>query len=294
MICDLLSPQGFSVNDGIDPELCSLHYASVDDAVALVRHMGTGAMMAKLDLKSAYRMIPIHQLDQQLLGITWQGHTYIDQALPFGLQSAPLLFTAVADSLAWALACNGVHHFIHYLDDFFFVGPPNSVACAWMLETAVPLYTKLGLPVAPSKVEGPSTVLTFLGIELNSVQLELRLPQVKILRLRETLKEWIGRRFPSKHQLQSFIGHVQLSHAALVVKPGRTFLRGLIDAMRRLKQGGTQDPPGVTLQDGYPLVAHLCGEVEWSILLPDSSVGRVSGIRCFRLMGQWGLCAIVW
>ena len=179
-------------------------------------------MMAKLNLKSAYRMIPIHRLDQHLLGITWQGHTYKDQALPFGLRSAPLIFTAVADGLAWALACNGVRHFIHYLDDFFFVGPPNSVACAWALETAVPLCSKLGFPVALSKVEGPSTVLTFLGIELDSVQLELWLPQVKIFRLKMTLREWIGHRFPSKHQLQSLIG--QLSHATVVVKPRCIFL----------------------------------------------------------------------
>ena len=223
------------MNDGIDPEFCSLHYASVDDAVTLVRHLGAGAMMAKLDLKSAYRMVPIHQQDQRLLGIRWQEQSFQDQALPFGLRSAPLIFTAVADGLAWALACNGVRHFIHYLDDFLFVGLPGSAECARALETAVPLCTRLGLPVAPSKVEGPSTRLIFLGIELDSERLELRLPQAKIERLKATLTEWYGRRFPSKRQLQSLIG--QLNHAAIVVKPGRTFLRSLIDAMKVLKRG---------------------------------------------------------
>lgn len=50
LIVDLSSPQGGSVNDGIDPKLCSLSYSSVDEAVARVRQCGPGALMAKLDL----------------------------------------------------------------------------------------------------------------------------------------------------------------------------------------------------------------------------------------------------
>ena len=235
LICDLSSPQGGSINDGIDSALCSLHYSTVDDAVALARWLGVGARLAKLDLQSAYRMIPVHSHDQHLLGISWQGQTFYDRALPFGLCSAPIIFTAVADGPAWAMSRNGVQNFIHYLDDFLFVGPPDAPDCARALEVAVPLYSKLGLPVAPAKVEGPATVLTFLGIELDSVCQELRLPQVKLAKLRGVLKEWHGRRYPSKSQLQSLIG--QLNHAAVVVKPGRIFLRHLIDTMKIPKQG---------------------------------------------------------
>ena len=74
---------------------------------------GPGALMAKLDLKSAYRMVSVHPNDQPLLCIQWRGVTYCDQALPFGLRSAPKLFTAVADGLAWALACLEAHDFLH-------------------------------------------------------------------------------------------------------------------------------------------------------------------------------------
>ena len=52
LIVDLSSPEGASVNDGIDSALCSLTYASVDLAVASVRLAGPGAWMAKLDLHS--------------------------------------------------------------------------------------------------------------------------------------------------------------------------------------------------------------------------------------------------
>ena len=126
LIVDLSSPVGGSVNDGIDRNLCSLQYVSVDQAARLVAACGKGALMAKTDLCSAYRQVPVHRDNQHLLGIEWRGQTYIDKALPFGLRSAPKISTAVADSLAWALHCSGVSNSVHYLDDFLFWGPAQA------------------------------------------------------------------------------------------------------------------------------------------------------------------------
>ena len=109
IIVDLSSPPGYSVNDGIDGGWCSLSYTTVSEAARLALSCGTGALMGKVDLKSAYRMVPVHPSDQHLLAIQWRGVTYCDQRLPFGLRSAPKVFNAVADALAWALTVRGVH-----------------------------------------------------------------------------------------------------------------------------------------------------------------------------------------
>ena len=170
LIVDLSAPHGSSVNDGIDPSLCSLEYASVDQAASLARQAGRGALMSKLDLSSAYRRVPVHPHDQHLLGIEWQGVVYCDKALPFGLRSAPKLFTAVADGLAWAMLCRGISVLLHYLDDFFFCSPPDSAAAAEALKIAVPLCSELGLPTVPDKLVGPATCIPFLGIEIDSVR----------------------------------------------------------------------------------------------------------------------------
>ena len=45
----------------------------------------------------------------------------IDKFLPFGLQSTPKIFSAVADAAQWALLHNGVKLSLHYLDDFIMV-----------------------------------------------------------------------------------------------------------------------------------------------------------------------------
>ena len=234
LIVDLSSPAGGSVNDGIPAELCSLTYMSLDQAVQAVACHGVGALMAKLDLQSAYRHVPVYPDDQHLLAIRWRDSVFCDRALPFGLRSAPKLFTAVADALAWAMRCEGVHSPLHYLDDFFFSSAASSSECARALEIAVPLCHKLGLPVAPSKVVGPTTSLVFLGIHIDSVFQQVSLPGDKCSRLLAALSSWSDKRSASKRQLQSLLGH--LNHASSVVRPGRPFLRNLIDTMKRLQQ----------------------------------------------------------
>ena len=122
LITDLSSPQGHSVNDGIDPALCSLSYTSVDDAAAEICAMGRGTLVAKLDIKNAYRIVPVHPEDSLLLGTKWQGKLFIDTVLPFGLRSAPKMFNAIADALEWIFAHSGIYPTHHYLDDFIFFG----------------------------------------------------------------------------------------------------------------------------------------------------------------------------
>ena len=108
LIIDLSAPEGHSVNDGISKELASLSYVSVDKVVSGILQQGRGALMAKMDIKHAYRNIPVHPRDRLILGMQWKGSSFVDAALPFGLRSAPLLFTAVADALQFVMEKRGV------------------------------------------------------------------------------------------------------------------------------------------------------------------------------------------
>ena len=67
LIIDMLYPVGASVNDGIESALCSLHYTSVKRIATAAQSLGMGAQLAKLDVKSAYRLVPVHPADQSLL-----------------------------------------------------------------------------------------------------------------------------------------------------------------------------------------------------------------------------------
>ena len=73
LIVNLSHPEGKSVNNGIDSELCSLQYVKVDDVARMVWRLGPGTQMAKIDIKSAYRIVPVHPQDRCLLGMKWDG-----------------------------------------------------------------------------------------------------------------------------------------------------------------------------------------------------------------------------
>ena len=99
LIVDLSCPHGASINDGSDTNRSSLSYASVDHLAELVVSTGRGCFLVKADIKEAYRMVPVHPQDQHLLGVQWESAVYIDKVLPFGLRSAPKIFSAVADAV---------------------------------------------------------------------------------------------------------------------------------------------------------------------------------------------------
>jgi len=226
LILDLSSPDEHSVNDGIVKELASLSYVSVDDVTAIVTKLGKGAALAKLDIKQAYRHVPVSPLDRQYLGMQWGGNVYIDTVLPFGLRSAPLLFTALADAVQWAAQQQGVEYVFHYIDDFITVGRPDSAECATNLATITRVCYTMGLPIETKKTEGPSTCITFLGIEIDSTAMEIRLPANKLALLKDDLARSRGKKLIRKQDVLSLIG--SLSHACKVVRSGRAFLRRLI------------------------------------------------------------------
>lgn len=89
------------------------------------------------------------------------------------------------------------------------------------------------MPLAEEKCEGPATHIIFLGIEIDSLAMELRLPVDKLRRIQDELQRWQSKRRCTKRDLQSLLGVLQ--HAAAVVRPGRTFLRRLYDLVPTAK-----------------------------------------------------------
>ena len=74
--------------------------------------------MIKLDIRNAYRVILIHLDNRWLMGMIWEDSLFIDAALPFGLRSAPKIFTALANRAEWMVRQQGVEFVILYLDNF--------------------------------------------------------------------------------------------------------------------------------------------------------------------------------
>lgn len=152
-----------------------------------------------------------------------EGALFLDGMLPFGLRSASKIFSAVADALEWCIHKRGVESIFHYLDDFVIMGGPGLDAYKRSLDLLISECHALGVPLVAEKMVGPSPVLTFLGIEIDTCAGVMRLPQDKLQRLLNAVEDWLDRKSCTHIELELLIGILQ--HACTVVWPGRSFLR---------------------------------------------------------------------
>ena len=91
-----------------------------------------------------------------------------------------------------------------------------------------------GIPVAVDKLEGACSVITFLGIELDTIQELTRLPTHKLEELQSLITALVGRKSCLKWDLKALVGKLQ--HACKVVKPACTFLRRMFELLCRVSK----------------------------------------------------------
>lgn len=118
------------------------------------------------------------------------------------------------------MARRGYDLTIVYLDNFLIISKCKCI-CAEALRILIQLLRKLGFMIHLGKVVDPTTCITFLGIELDSMAMTLCLPEMKLLLLRQELQSSLSRNQFTKRKLQSLAG--RLSWVASVMKGGRDF-----------------------------------------------------------------------
>ena len=115
----------------------------------LMRVTLPGQWASSIDLTDAYFHVPLHPHFRKYLRFVAQGVAYQFRALPFGLATAPRIFTKMVEPLAQFLHAQGIIMY-HYLDDWLIKGDtPEEVAC----NTPVGLVSQAGLPSQHPEVE---------------------------------------------------------------------------------------------------------------------------------------------
>ena len=232
LIHHLSYPEGGSVNDGISDNDSSVEYAKLSDAIKHIKNMGSSCYLAKSDIESAFRLLPIHPDDHHLLGFTWEKQYYHDLCLPMGCSSSCQLFEKFSTALEHIVHHSTKGRIVHVLDDFLFISQSQE-ECLADLNTFIGICNELGVPLAAEKTEGPVTKLSFLGIELDTVQSVARLPKEKLDKCHDMIVSFLPKKKVKLRTLQSLIG---LLNFACRVVPGRPFLRRLIDRMRGIQK----------------------------------------------------------
>ena len=124
----------------------------------------------------------------------------------------------VAMSITLQTTCSSLfRRFLNYWDNEFTRVSQGSITL--VIET----FAKLGLPLAVHELEGPTTCVDFLGFELDTLLMEIRLPQEKLRELQLLICEWVEKKTYKLKELQYLTG--KLGHAAEVIHPGITYRR---------------------------------------------------------------------
>lgn len=76
---------------------------------------------------------------------------------------------------------------MHYLDDFLVIGKSDTIDCLNMFTEFQLVCRSFGVPLAPEKSMYPTTCLEFLGVQIDMVAMEFRLPMEKITKIRVLL-----------------------------------------------------------------------------------------------------------
>jgi hypothetical protein len=245
---------GESVNAGVVEETFTLE--SFDVAAEAVRRLGRGCFLVKLDVEAAYKQVAVRPEDWHLLGFQWLDEYYYERVLPFGLRSSCRLWDWFAAALHFFFEKHlRIDVVVHYVDDFLFVVKVQAQAQE-KLSWALALCRWLGIPMAAKKTEGPCTKLTFLGIELDTVEMRAALPAPKLAELQQLTLIWMKKETATIKELQSLIG--KLMFAAKVVRPGRIYLNRIIFHMKRQM---TEYSPDSKMEWGIP---PICREdLQW-------------------------------
>ena len=232
VIYDCSMPPGRGVNSFISID--KQKFQTLDDATKLI---GKDLYIAKVDLRRAYRSVPVHPSNYPALGLKWRfdgdrEFTYlVDTRLPFGARSAPGIFHRITQSVRRMMKRKGFSRIIVYLDDFLVVGRTFK-ECQLAYDTLCSLLLELGFAISPGKLVPPCQKLTFLGVVIDTSTLSLSLPQSKLCDLQTLLISFRFKVRASKRQLQQLAG--RLNWACKVVYGGRTFLRRILDLMSSL------------------------------------------------------------
>ncbi|XP_061585356.1 uncharacterized protein LOC133450379 [Cololabis saira] len=229
IIVDLSAPHGSfipSINSLIPSEDFSLHYATINHAIALIKLAGKGSWLSKADITSAFKVLPIHPDFWQYFGVRWRGAYYFAVRLTFGCKSSPKLFDTFSEALCWILSNNhGIPFLVHLLDDFLVITPPSSPPASGLV-TLTSVFSELGVPLSAEKTEGPSTSLEFLGITLDTDLFQASLPTEKLNRISLLISNFLLAPGCTKRQLLSLLGH--LNFAMRIIPQGRAFISHLL------------------------------------------------------------------
>ncbi|KAL1915028.1 uncharacterized protein VTP21DRAFT_7733 [Calcarisporiella thermophila] len=196
-----------------------------------------GDYLIKVDLSNAYLTIPVHPKSRQYLSFKHRGETYSFKAMPFGLASAPRTFSKLMKDVLEPLRKQGFR-LTYYLDDICLMNQSEAQAKN-QAKLLIEHLQALGFIINEKKSElMPKKQQIFLGFEINTMTMKIKLPKEKVARIRQDIR-FAKTKPRTARQIASLAG--LLASTAPAVRPAfifqRHLQRDLAKHLQRTNQG---------------------------------------------------------
>lgn len=182
-----------------------LEHFKMEDYRTALRLLDKNNFMATLDLKDAYFLIPINPNDRKKLRFEWKSQLYEFNVLPFGLCTAPYVFTKLLKPVLQWLRSRGWIS-VNYLDDFLCIGQSYD-ECVNNINKTQNFLQYLGFVINFNKSQvTPKTECKFLGFIFNTIDMTIFLPDEKKNRILDKTIEFLKLSKCSIRYFAEFIG----------------------------------------------------------------------------------------
>ena len=219
-----------SVNSCIPKELCTVKYPDFEDAIKLCVEEGVSCKMSKSDMSMAFRHVPLKKTVWKFLimkafhPVTHKLYYFVEKCMSFGCSISPKIFQDVSDGIAHIVKVRTGKKNVNYLDDYFFASILRQY-CDWQVEMFLNICKEIAFPVSLEKTFWSSTLMTFLGLLLDSENQVVCIPLEKIEKALNLVEYFLN-----KHNKKVTVLQVQkltgfLNFLCKCVIPGRAFTR---------------------------------------------------------------------
>ena len=274
-----------SINSFISEENKKVEYESIRDIVEYFQFLGPNAYISVWDMFEAYRQVKVNPKFHKFLGFEWYGKIYRYTCLPFGLASAPKIYSEFAEVIReiainrnpkiWKINAKALLH--NYLDDYW--AGHIDLYTAWkQFLDLLQLLIELGIPTQWRKVEPPSQQQKLWGFIFNIKYQIFYVSQDKVDSICDAIDEVINNPQRTKTEIASIKG--KLLWAGQVIRASKIFLRGL-DKLTSLKVSWKKkgiEIPNRTLEDLYfwkELLRSTRNEMSFGYYLRDPKQGDI-------------------
>jgi hypothetical protein len=206
----------------INPFIPDLPFRQVGIMEA-ARLLEPGFFAAKIDLKGQFLQIASHSAASRLFCFRHEGKSWAYVTVIFGEKDGPVAANTLSGHTVSLLIERGCPA-TGYTDDFFVVGPTYD-KCLSNRGIALSLFNEIGWVVADNKVTDPAQLITFLGVQLDSVHQTLSIEKDRLESELQSVRELLARELVSKHSIQETAGRLQWIASAMVT--GRPFVSDL-------------------------------------------------------------------